>query len=63
MEDGLRTRLRPADGTWERLLQQVQAQADAAGDLDWDISVGSTMMAQAHDASSSSRVTSNSPDR
>jgi hypothetical protein len=63
VEDGLRTRLRSADGTWERLLQQVQAQADASGDLDWDISVGSTMMAQAQNASSSSRVSSNSPDR
>ncbi|MFC0636962.1 hypothetical protein E5082_32100 [Streptomyces griseoluteus] len=27
------------DGTWERLLQQVQAAADAADDIDWDISV------------------------
>lgn len=26
------------DETWERLLQQVQADADAAGEIDWDIS-------------------------
>ncbi|MFJ8650693.1 IS5 family transposase [Streptomyces sp. NPDC093546] len=33
-----------ADGTWERLLQQVQAQADTAGKIDWDISVDSTVV-------------------
>ena len=37
-----RHRLWSADGTWERLLQQVQAVADAAGEIDWDISVDST---------------------
>ncbi|WP_455711007.1 IS5 family transposase [Streptomyces cinereoruber] len=31
-----------ADGTWKRLLQQVQAQVDAAGGVDWDVSVDST---------------------
>lgn len=34
--------LRSADGTWERLLQRVQAVADSAGDLDWNINVDST---------------------
>ncbi|GHI24236.1 hypothetical protein Shyd_56070 [Streptomyces hydrogenans] len=34
-----RHRLWSADGTWERLLQQVQAAADAAGEIGWDISV------------------------
>ncbi|MEU3317146.1 IS5 family transposase [Streptomyces sp. NPDC006662] len=34
-----RHRLWSADGTWERLLQQVQAEADAAGEIDWDIAV------------------------
>ncbi|GAA4340785.1 hypothetical protein GCM10023086_76560 [Streptomyces venetus] len=34
-----RHRLWSADGTWERLLQQVQAAADVAGEIDWDISV------------------------
>ncbi|WP_443078954.1 IS5 family transposase [Streptomyces sp. NBC_01497] len=33
-----------ADGTWERLLRQVQAAADAAGDIDWDIAVDSTIV-------------------
>ncbi|MFJ9822227.1 IS5 family transposase [Streptomyces sp. NPDC101151] len=31
-----------ADGTWERLLQHVQAAADAAGDIEWHINVDST---------------------
>lgn len=31
-----RHRLWLGDGTWERLLQQVQASADAAGEIDWD---------------------------
>lgn len=39
-----RHRLWSADGTWERLLQQVQAAADAAGEIDWDVSVDSTIM-------------------
>ncbi|MFJ3881588.1 IS5 family transposase [Streptomyces sp. NPDC090077] len=33
-----------ADGTWECLLRQVQAEADAAGEIDWDISVDSTIV-------------------
>ncbi|MFD9297228.1 IS5 family transposase [Streptomyces goshikiensis] len=39
-----RHRLWSADGTWERLLQQVQAAADAAGEIDWDVSVDSTIV-------------------
>ncbi|MEV7198306.1 IS5 family transposase [Streptomyces sp. NPDC093510] len=31
-----------ADGTWERLLQHVQAVADAEGGIDWDINIDST---------------------
>lgn len=31
-----------ADGTWEWLLQHVQAVADAAGDIDWNINIDST---------------------
>lgn len=33
-----------ADGTWERLLTELQAAADAAGRLDWDVAVDSTTM-------------------
>lgn len=39
-----------ADGTWERVLQRVQAEADAAGDIDWDISVDSTTVRAHHHA-------------
>ncbi|MFE9934261.1 IS5 family transposase [Streptomyces sp. NPDC005533] len=39
-----RHRLWSADGTWERLLQQVQAEADATGEIAWDISVDSTFV-------------------
>jgi hypothetical protein len=39
-----RHRLWSADGTWERLLQQVQAAADVAGEIDWDVSVDSTVV-------------------
>ncbi|TMR94592.1 IS5 family transposase [Nonomuraea sp. 160415] len=31
-----------ADGTWERLLTEMQAIADEAGRLDWDVAVDST---------------------
>ncbi|THA46055.1 IS5 family transposase [Streptomyces sp. A1136] len=44
-----------ADGTWERLLQQVQAAADAAGEIDWDISVGSTIV-RAHQHAAGART-------
>ncbi|CAM5649259.1 hypothetical protein STANM337S_06537 [Streptomyces tanashiensis] len=37
-------RLCSADGTWERLLQPVQAGADAAGEIDWDVSVDSAIV-------------------
>lgn len=39
-----RHRLWSADGTWERLLRQVQAAADATGEIDWDIAVDSTIV-------------------
>ena len=31
------------DGTWDRVLAALQAQADAAGDLDWRVSVDSSI--------------------
>ncbi|RLU79739.1 hypothetical protein CTZ27_36535 [Streptomyces griseocarneus] len=31
-----------ADGTWERLVQHVQAAVGVSGDIDWDINVDST---------------------
>ncbi|MCJ1676860.1 IS5 family transposase [Streptomyces sp. APSN-46.1] len=50
-----RHRLWSADGTWERLLQQVQAAADAAGEIDWDISVDSTIL-RAHQHAAGART-------
>lgn len=41
--------------TWERLLQQVQAAADAAGEIDWDISVDSTIV-RAHQHAAGART-------
>lgn len=32
-----------ADGTWDKLLAAVQAQSDAAGRLDWVVSIDSTI--------------------
>ncbi|MFB7129226.1 transposase [Kitasatospora sp. NPDC056273] len=32
------------DGTFERMLRAAQAQADAAGDIDWLVSVDSTVV-------------------
>ncbi|WP_435859829.1 IS5 family transposase [Streptomyces narbonensis] len=48
-------RLWSADGTWERLLQQVQAAADATGEIDWDISVDSTIV-RAHQHAAGART-------
>ncbi len=48
-------RLWSADGTWDRLLQQVQAAADAAGEIDWDISVDSTIV-RAHQHAAGART-------
>lgn len=51
-----RHRLWSADGTWERLFQQVQAAADADGEIDWDISVDSTVMRAHHHAAGARRT-------
>lgn len=51
-----RHRVWSADGTWEHLLQQVQAAADAAGQIDWDVSVGS-MVVRAHQHAAGARTT------
>ncbi|MFI2763601.1 IS5 family transposase [Streptomyces echinatus] len=44
-----------ADGTWERLLQQIQAAADAAGEIDWDVAVDSTIV-RAHQHAAGART-------
>lgn len=50
-----RHRLWSADGTWERLLQQAQAAADAAGEIDWDVAVDSTIV-RAHQHAAGARI-------
>jgi transposase len=50
-----RHRLWSVDGTWKRLLQQVQAEADAVGEIDWDISVDSTVV-RAHQHAAGARI-------
>lgn len=50
-----RHRLWSADGTWEHLLQQVQAAADASGEIDWDVSVDSTVV-RAHQHAAGARI-------
>ncbi len=50
-----RHRLWSADGTWERLLQQVQAADDIAGEIGWDISVDSTIV-RAHQHAAGART-------
>jgi len=43
-----------ADGTWEMLLARVQAAENAAGRIDWDVSVDSTT-ARAHQHAAGAR--------
>ncbi|WP_420082299.1 IS5 family transposase (plasmid) [Streptomyces sp. JL4002] len=52
----LHTRFRrwAADGTFDRMLQTAQAQADAAGDIDWLVSVDSTIV-RAHQHAAGAR--------
>jgi Putative transposase of IS4/5 family (DUF4096) len=55
-----RHRLWPADGTWEYLLQQIQAAADADGEVDWDISVDSSTV-RAHQHAAGARIAPPAP--
>ena len=52
----LHTRLRrwAKDGTFERMLRAAQAKADAAGDIDWLVSVDSTVV-RAHQHAAGAR--------
>ena len=42
------------DGTWDRLLQALQGQADAAGELDWDASLDASVV-RAHQHAAGAR--------
>ncbi|WP_409456761.1 IS5 family transposase [Streptomyces goshikiensis] len=44
-----------ADGTWTMLLSRIQAAEDAAGQIDWDVSVDSTVV-RAHQHAAGARV-------
>ncbi|MFF0094883.1 IS5 family transposase [Streptomyces canus] len=50
-----RHRMWSADGTWTRLLQLVQAAGDAGAEIDWDISVDSTVV-RAHQHAAGART-------
>jgi transposase len=55
-----RHRLWSADGTWECLLQQIQAAADVDGEVGWDISVDSTIV-RAHRHAAGARIAPPAP--
>lgn len=42
------------DGTWERLLSEVQTKSDAVGEVEWLVSVDSTVL-RAHQHASGAR--------
>jgi transposase len=46
------------DGTWDRVLTQVLTDADAAGDLDWSVSVDSTVVRAHQHGTNTTRPTS-----
>jgi transposase len=48
------------DGTWDRVLAALQAQADAAGDVDWRVSVDSTI-ARVHQHGATAARSSSGP--
>lgn len=47
------------DGSWDRILAALQAQADAEGDLDWRVSVDSTISRVHQHAATAKRSVSN----
>jgi transposase len=46
------------DGTWDKVLGQLQAQADAAGDIEWVVSVDSTIARVHQHGATASRLVS-----
>jgi transposase len=48
-----------ADGTWVKLLARAQADADAAGELDWLVAVDSTVVRVHQHGASARRVGGN----
>lgn len=58
----LHTRFRrwAADGTFERMLHAARSRADAAGDIDWPVSVDSTIV-RAHQHAAGARKRGSAP--
>jgi len=50
------------DGTWDRLLTEVSADADAAGNLDWVVAVDSSINRAHQHAAGARRVVVTEPD-
>ncbi len=48
------------DGTWDKVLAAVQVQADTAGELDWAVSVDSTI-ARVHQHAATARRSAATP--
>jgi len=44
-------------GVWERVLQQLQGRADAAGEIDWEVSFVDSSIARAHQHAAGARRT------
>ena len=51
------------DGTWDRVLSALQAQADADGELDWRVSVDSTVARVHQHAATAGRTAASSGGR
>ena len=49
------------DGTWDRVLTRLLAEADAAGELDWAVSVDSTVV-RAHQHGATAQRSGDEPD-
>jgi transposase len=50
-----------ADGTWAKLLARAQAEADAAGELDWLVAVDSSIVRVHQHGATARRVGGNAP--
>jgi transposase len=49
------------DGTWDKLLRVIQADANAAGQLDWDVSVDSSIVRAHQHSATAKREVSQTP--
>ncbi|MFI6650536.1 IS5 family transposase [Streptomyces sp. NPDC050529] len=52
-----------ADGTWTMLLSRIQAAEDAAGQIDWDVSVDSTAVRAHQHAAGARKATARGPSK